>query len=187
MSGLRQAIHKRVAGAVLFKLARVRHREHGDVERDEASALVNSRHDIPLFCKRVADVDAPAFEPAFQPLRALRRRAVGEAVRHDPPAAASLLQAVVADGLRGALGSLTFPVVQKLVDQIHVVEEDAIASAMRFSWEQLKLTIEASAAVGVSVAMSDAFRELAQEHKWRGVAIILCGGNVDLDHLPWMK
>jgi threonine dehydratase len=96
-------------------------------------------------------------------------------------------QLTIADGLRGALGSLTFPVVQKLVDQIHVVEEDAIASAMRFSWEQLKLTIEASAAVGVSVAMSDAFRELAQEHKWRGVAIILCGGNVDLDHLPWMK
>ena len=96
-------------------------------------------------------------------------------------------QLTIADGLRGALGSLTFPVVQKLVDQIHVVEEDAIARAMRFSWEQLKLTIEASAAVGVAVAMSDAFRELAQEHKWREVAIIFCGGNVDLDHLPWMK
>ena len=94
-------------------------------------------------------------------------------------------QLTIADGLRGALGSLTFPVVQTLVDQIDIVEEDAIARAMRFSWEQLKLTIEASAAVGVAVVMSDSFRALARERKWRSVAIIFCGGNVDLDHLPW--
>ncbi len=94
-------------------------------------------------------------------------------------------QLTIADGLRGALGSLTFPIVQTLVDRIEVVEEDAIAQAMRFSWEQLKLTIEASAAVGVAVLMQDSFRELARQQKWRNVAIIFCGGNVDLDHLPW--
>ncbi len=96
-------------------------------------------------------------------------------------------QLTIADGLRGALGSLTFPVVQQLVDEIQVVDEDAIARAMRFSWEQLKLTIEASAAVGAAVVMQDSFCALAHERKWRNVVIIFCGGNVDLDHLPWSR
>ena len=46
-------------------------------------------------------------------------------------------------------------------------------------------TIEASAAVGAAVVMQDSFRALAHERKWRNVVIIFCGGNVDLDHLPW--
>ncbi|MCE9619842.1 MAG: pyridoxal-phosphate dependent enzyme [Planctomycetes bacterium] len=93
----------------------------------------------------------------------------------------------IADGLRGALGTLTFPVVRELVDRIELADEEAIAQSMRFAWEQLKLTIEASAAVGVAVVRSPAFRDLARERKWRNAAIIFCGGNVDLDHLPWSK
>jgi threonine dehydratase len=93
----------------------------------------------------------------------------------------------IADGLRGALGTLTFPVVRELVDRIEVVDEQEIARSMRFAWERLKLTIEASAAVGVAVVRSPAFIALASERKWRSVAVIFCGGNVDLDHLPWSR
>lgn len=86
--------------------------------------------------------------------------------------------ATIADGLRTALGSLTFPVVQSLVDDIITVEEHAIASAMRLVWERMKILIEPSAAVGVAAVLGAAPRE-------QKIGVILCGGNVDLDALPW--
>ena len=50
----------------------------------------------------------------------------------------------------------------------------------------MKLMIESSAAVGVAAVLSEKFQALpAQDLK--NVGIILCGGNVDLDNLPWKK
>ncbi|MCE2881147.1 MAG: pyridoxal-phosphate dependent enzyme [Planctomycetaceae bacterium] len=88
----------------------------------------------------------------------------------------------IADGLRAALGPLTFPVVRDLVDDIVLVSEADIAAHMRLAWERMKLTIEPSAAVGVAAACGDWIRarpELAD------VGVVLCGGNVDLSALPF--
>ena len=88
----------------------------------------------------------------------------------------------IADGLRTALGPLTFPVVRDLVDEIVLVSEDDIALHMRLVWERMKITIEPSAAVAVAVACSAWMR---QQHDLADVGVILCGGNVDLAALPF--
>ena len=87
----------------------------------------------------------------------------------------------IADGLRTALGPLTFPVVRDLVDEIVLVSEDDIALHMRLVWERMKITIEPSAAIAVAVACSAWMR---QQHDLADVGVILCGGNVDLAALP---
>ena len=88
----------------------------------------------------------------------------------------------VADGLLTSLGDLTFPIIQRRVEQIATVSEAGILTAMRFVWERAKLIIEPSAAVAVGVLM---------EHKidlvGLRVGVILSGGNVDLDRLPWQS
>ena len=72
-----------------------------------------------------------------------------------------------------------------MTDVITVTEEDII-SAWRLVWERMKLMIESSAALGVAAVLSEKFQALpAQDLK--NVGIILCGGNVDLDNLPWKK
>ncbi|MBI1303684.1 MAG: pyridoxal-phosphate dependent enzyme [Phycisphaera sp.] len=88
----------------------------------------------------------------------------------------------IADGLRTALGPLTFPVVRDLVDEIVLVSEADIAAHMRLVWERMKLTIEPSAAVGVAVACSDWMRKQKDR---ADVGVVLCGGNVDLANLPF--
>ena len=55
----------------------------------------------------------------------------------------------VADGLRTSLGDLTFPIIQKHVEQVVTVSEAGIIAAMRFVWERVKIVIEPSAAVAV--------------------------------------
>ncbi|MSR41500.1 MAG: pyridoxal-phosphate dependent enzyme [Phycisphaerales bacterium] len=82
----------------------------------------------------------------------------------------------IADGLRTALGPLTFPIVRDLVDEIALVSEDEIRQHMRLVWERMKITIEPSAAVGVAVACGCGAATLPQR-----VGVVLCGGNVDLD------
>lgn len=98
--------------------------------------------------------------------------------RQPPPAAST-----IADGLRTGLGDLTWPVVRDLVDEIITVEERAIVEAMRLVFERMKLVIEPSAAVGVAVAFDPRFRS---RPGLSPTGVILCGGNVDLDRLPWM-
>ena len=53
---------------------------------------------------------------------------------------------------------------------------------MRLAWERAKLLIEPSSAVAVAAVLTDEFRAL---DGLQGVGIILSGGNVDLDKLPW--
>ena len=86
----------------------------------------------------------------------------------------------IADGLRATLGPLTFAIIRTQADGIVRVSEAAIISAMRFAWEHMKIIIEPSSAVVVA-----ALRERLVEVKGRRVGVILTGGNVDLDHLPW--
>jgi len=88
----------------------------------------------------------------------------------------------IADGLLTSLGSLTFPIVQERVEQIVTVSEQGIIDAMRFIWERSKIIIEPSAAVPVSVLW-----EKKIDLSGLNVGIILSGGNVDLEKLPWQS
>jgi threonine dehydratase len=86
----------------------------------------------------------------------------------------------IADGLRGSLGEKTFAEIQRNVDDIVTVTEAAIVSAMRTIWEVMKLIVEASGAVPYA-AVADGNVNV----KGRRAGIILSGGNLDLDVLPW--
>jgi threonine dehydratase len=88
----------------------------------------------------------------------------------------------IADGLRTMLGELTFPLIRQHVDDIATVSEDGITTAMRRLWEIMKIVVEPSGAVPFA-----AIREHAQVFAGKRVGIILSGGNVDLDALPWMR
>jgi threonine dehydratase len=87
----------------------------------------------------------------------------------------------IADGLRTNVGEETFPIMERYVDDVVTVSEDAIVSAMRTVWETMKIIIEPSAAVPYA-AIADNKIDLAGKR----VGIILTGGNVDLDALPWV-
>jgi threonine dehydratase len=93
----------------------------------------------------------------------------------------SLNPQTIADGLLTSLGSLTFPIIRQHVEQIVTVSEDGIISAMKFVWERLKIIIEPSAAVPISCLW-----ERKINLSGLRVGVILSGGNVDLDHLPWL-
>lgn len=86
----------------------------------------------------------------------------------------------IADGLRTFLGDVNFPIIREHVSEIVTVSERAIVAAMRLIWERMKIIIEPSAAVPVAALFEqpDLFRGLQ-------IGIILSGGNVDLDYLPW--
>jgi threonine dehydratase len=86
-----------------------------------------------------------------------------------------------ADGLKTTLGPNTWPIIRDLVDDIFTVSEEEILRATKITWEQLKVCIEPSAGVGVAVAMSRDFNlKYSVERGVKTVAVILCGGNVDI-------
>jgi threonine dehydratase len=88
----------------------------------------------------------------------------------------------IADGLLTSLGTLTFPIIQQNVEQIVTVSEAGIIEAMKFIWERAKIVVEPSAAVPVAVLW-----ERKIDLSGLRVGVILSGGNVDLDRLPWQK
>jgi threonine dehydratase len=87
----------------------------------------------------------------------------------------------IADGLRTNIGAPNFPIIQRYVDDIVTVNEEAITTAMRTIWETMKIIIEPSAAVPYAAIL-----ERKIDIGGKRVGIILTGGNVDLDALPWM-
>ena len=86
----------------------------------------------------------------------------------------------IADGLRTSLGKLPFSILSTLLDDIVTVPEESIIRDMRTVWERMKIIIEPSCAVPVSAIMDG--KVDVEEKK---VGIIITGGNVDLDQLPW--
>jgi len=85
----------------------------------------------------------------------------------------------IADGLRASLGELPFPIVLEKVDEVVLVSDTEIVGAMRQLWEELRVIVEPSAAV-TWAALREGKVELSGP-----TGIILTGGNVDLDRLPW--
>jgi threonine dehydratase len=87
----------------------------------------------------------------------------------------------IADGLRTNIGAPNFEIIQRYVDDIVTVSEEAIVKAMREIWQTMKIIVEPSAAVPLAATLdSDAINVAG-----RRIGIILTGGNVDLDALPW--
>lgn len=87
----------------------------------------------------------------------------------------------IADGLRSSLGEASFALIRAHVDEILTASEEAIIEAMRLVFERLKIVIEPSAAVPLAVLL-----DRASPFRGRRIGVILSGGNVDLDHLPWI-
>ncbi len=88
----------------------------------------------------------------------------------------------IADGLLTSLGPNTFKIISKYVSRIITVKEESIISAMKMIWERMKIIVEPSAAVGLASVIEN--KEFFHSKK---VGIILTGGNVDLDKLPWIR
>jgi threonine dehydratase len=88
----------------------------------------------------------------------------------------------VADGLKVSLRGRTWHFVSRFVDDILLVSESEIVEAMRLVWQRMKIVIEPSSAVAVAALIRN--RDLFAGKK---VGVILTGGNVDLDKLPWLK
>lgn len=86
----------------------------------------------------------------------------------------------IADGLRTSLCPLTLSIIQKYADGIFTVTEEAIVDAMRLVWERMKIIIEPSSAVPVAAIMQN--RGVFEGKK---VGIIISGGNVDVEKLPF--
>jgi threonine dehydratase len=88
--------------------------------------------------------------------------------------------ATIADGLRGALSARTFAMIRSHVDGIVTVDEPSIVRAMRELWGRLRIIVEPSSAVAFAAVL-----ERKLELRGAHVGIVLTGGNVDLDALPW--
>ncbi len=86
----------------------------------------------------------------------------------------------IADGLRTHLGDVNFPIIKEYIKNIIRVEEAEIITAMRLVWERMKIIIEPSCAVPLAALMIE--KSKFQNKK---VGIIITGGNVDLENLPF--
>lgn len=86
----------------------------------------------------------------------------------------------VADGLRTGLAPRTFAAISANVDAIGTCSEAAIISAMRSTWERMKIIVEPSSAVPLACLL-----ERSLDVAGARVGVIVSGGNVDLDKLPW--
>ena len=87
----------------------------------------------------------------------------------------------VADGLKVPLKDLTWHFVKAHVTDILTTSEDEIVEAMKLIWKRMKIVVEPSSAVPLAAVLKnpDVFRG-------KRVGIIITGGNVDLDKLPWI-
>ncbi|MCK5933668.1 MAG: pyridoxal-phosphate dependent enzyme [Fulvimarina manganoxydans] len=88
----------------------------------------------------------------------------------------------IADGLLVPLKDLTWHFVSNHVHEIYTASEDEIVDAMKLVWKHLRIVMEASSAVPLAIVLKnpDAFKK-------KRVGIIVTGGNVDLDKLPWTQ
>ncbi len=86
----------------------------------------------------------------------------------------------LADGLRTSVGEITFPLIRAGAAGILTASEDGIVRAMRLLWERMKLVVEPSGAVPLAALL-----ENPGVMQGARVGVVISGGNVDLDRLPW--
>jgi threonine dehydratase len=88
----------------------------------------------------------------------------------------------IADGLRTTLSARTLRALTAHVAAIGTCSEEAIVAAMRATWERMKIVIEPSSAVPLAAIL-----EGTLDVRGKSVGIVVSGGNVDLDRLPWQR
>ncbi len=88
----------------------------------------------------------------------------------------------VADGLRATVSERTLGLMRRYVDDVVTVSEEGIVSAMRVLWKHLRTIVEASSSVPYAALLEQRLQLAGQR-----VAIVITGGNVDLDRLPWSR
>jgi threonine dehydratase len=134
----------------------------GGLMSGTAIAVSSSRPDITIWGSEPAGAD-----DAFRSLR-------------DGSLYPSVEPKTIADGLLTSLSDRTFRILSERLEGIFTVNEETIIRAMRLLWERMKLVVEPSGAVPLAAVLEhpEAFAD-------RRVGLIVSGGNVDLDHLPW--
>ncbi|MEM9059289.1 MAG: beta-hydroxyaspartate dehydratase BhcB [Pseudomonadota bacterium] len=105
---------------------------------------------------------------------AMRSLKAGHIIADDAPE-------TVADGLKVPLKELTWHFVSNHVTDILTASEQEIIDAMKLSWKRLKMVIEPSCAVPLAVILKN-----PEIFAGKRVGVVITGGNVDLDKLPWM-
>ena len=88
----------------------------------------------------------------------------------------------IADGLKVPLKDLTWHFVSHHVTDILTASEQEIIDAMKLTWKRMKIVMEASCAVPLATIIRNKDRFAGKR-----VGVIITGGNVDLDTLPWIK
>ena len=89
----------------------------------------------------------------------------------------------ICDGLRTTLGDKTYAIIRAHVDGIALASEENIIRAMRTTWELLKIICETSCCPPLGAILEGNLD--TYDYKGKRIGIILTGGNVDLDKLPW--
>ncbi len=82
--------------------------------------------------------------------------------------------------MKTELGDINFPIIQKGVEKIIRVTEQEIIVAMKLIWERLKIVCEPSSAVALAALIKE-----KERFKNMNIGIIVSGGNVNLDTLPF--
>ena len=134
----------------------------GGLMSGTAIAVSSSRPDINIWGSEPAGAD-----DAFRSLR-------------DGTLYPSVAPKTIADGLLTSLSDRTFRILSDRLEGILTVNEETIVRAMRLLWERMKLVVEPSGAVPLAAVLQNPKRFAD-----RRVGLIISGGNVDLDHLPW--
>jgi threonine dehydratase len=99
---------------------------------------------------------------------------------HEGHCITDMTASTICDGLRGHLAPRTLALLQRHINGILTVDDEAVIEAMRLLWERLKLVVEPSGAIGFAAVLRN-----RERFAGRRVGIVISGGNVDLDTLPW--
>lgn len=86
----------------------------------------------------------------------------------------------ICDGLLTSLGDLTWPIIRDHLERIITVDDQEVISAMRLIWSRMKMIVEPSCATPLAALIKSDLP--SNTHR---VGVVLSGGNVDLDRLPW--
>ena len=82
--------------------------------------------------------------------------------------------------MRAQVGTITYPIIAKFVEEIITVSDCEVIFAMRMIWDRLKVIIDPSCSLTLAALIKS-----KSKFRNKKVGLILSGGNVDLDYLPW--
>jgi threonine dehydratase len=86
----------------------------------------------------------------------------------------------ICDGLLTQLCDKTYSILNKYLSEIITVDDSSTVKAMKLIWERMKIIVESSSAITLGVVLDN-----PEKFKWKKVGLILSGGNVDFNKLPW--